>query len=98
VAAGEVIPIGTFSVGWLGVPLIMNGRATGVLVVQSYTVGVGYTVRDQELLTFVALHVATALQRRQAQESLRAAYTELQGRIEELRRTQAELIENEKMA
>jgi signal transduction histidine kinase len=98
VKSGEVVPIGTFSVGWLGVPLIMNGRTAGVLVVQSYTEGVGYTVRDQELLTFVALHVATALQRRQAQESLRAAYTELQGRIEELRRTQAELIENEKMA
>ncbi|HEV2607123.1 MAG TPA: HAMP domain-containing sensor histidine kinase, partial [Xanthomonadaceae bacterium] len=66
--------------------------------VQSYTEGIGYTERDQELLTFVAQNIATALQRRQAQESLKAAYAELQGRIEELRRTQAELIENEKMA
>jgi len=98
VAAGAVESIGTTAVGWLGVPLIMNDRVAGVLVVQSYTPGIGYSARDQELLSFVALHVATALQRRQVQESLKAAYQELQGRIEELRRTQAELIENEKMA
>lgn len=98
IADGAVEPIGTLSVGWLGVPLIMNERVAGVLVVQSYTAGIGYTGRDQELLSFVALHVATALQRRQVQESLKVAYAELQVRIEELRRTQAELIENEKMA
>jgi len=98
VAAGAIESIGTTAVGWLGVPLIMNDRSAGVLVVQSYTPGIGYSARDQELLSFVALHVATALQRRQVQESLKAAYQELQRRIEELRRTQVELIENEKMA
>ena len=98
VVADEVVPIGTLAVGWLGVPLILGERVAGVLVVQSYTEGVGYTARDQELLTFVSMHIATALQRRQAQESLKDAYAELQGRIEELRRTQGELIENEKMA
>jgi signal transduction histidine kinase len=98
VAAGAVESIGTTAVAWLGVPLITSDRVAGVLVVQSYTAGIGFTMRDQELLSFVALHVATALQRRQTQESLRVAYSELQVRIEELRRTQAELIENEKMA
>ena len=97
-AAGEVAAIGTLAVGWLAVPLVMNERVAGVLVVQSYTEGISYTERDQELLMFVAQNIATALQRRQAQESLKAAYGELQGRIEELRRTQEELIENEKMA
>ncbi len=97
-ATGEVAAVGSPAVGWLGVPLAMNERVVGVLVVQSYTEGIGYTARDQELLTFVSLHIATALQRRQAQESLKAAYAEVQGRIEELRRTQAELIDNEKMA
>jgi len=89
VAAGAIESIGTTAEAWLGVPLIMNERVAGVLVVQSYTTGIGYTARDQELLSFVALHVATALQRRQAQESLKVAYRELQGRIDELRRTQA---------
>lgn len=97
-AAGEVTLIGTLSFGWLGVPLVMNGRVVGALVVQSYSEGVGYSARDEELLNFVALHVATALQRWQAQESLKLAYSELQSRIEELSRTQSELIENEKMA
>ncbi|MGE5625676.1 MAG: two-component regulator propeller domain-containing protein [Bacillota bacterium] len=96
--AGEVQRIGTPSVCWLGVPLVLGERIAGVLVVQSYTPGVVYTALDQELLTFVSRHIATALMRRQAQESLKAAYTELQGRMEELRRTQSELIENEKMA
>ena len=98
IASGDVVGIGSMSVGWLGVPLVMNERVAGVLVVQSYTEGIGYTPRDQELLTFVSMHIATALQRRQAQESLKDAYAELQVRIEELRRTQGELIENEKMA
>ena len=98
IATGEVTLIGTASFGWLGVPLVMNARVVGALVVQSYSEGVGYSARDEELLNFVALHVATALQRRQVQESLKQAYTELQSRIEELNRTQSELIENEKMA
>jgi signal transduction histidine kinase len=98
VAAGEVEQIGTPSVCWLGVPLEMAERVAGVLVVQSYTPGIVYSTRDQELLTFVSLHIATALQRLQAQESLKLAYAELQSRIDELRRTQTELIENEKMA
>jgi signal transduction histidine kinase len=98
VASGAVMPIGTLSVAWLGVPLVLNERVAGVLVVQSYTKGIGYTARDQELLMFVSMHIATALQRRQAQESIKTAYIELQSGIEELRRTQAELIENEKMA
>ncbi|HTD28095.1 MAG TPA: ATP-binding protein, partial [Xanthomonadaceae bacterium] len=98
VAAGEVEHIGTASVCWLGVPLVLNERVAGVLVVQSYTDGIVYSARDQELLTFVSLHIANALQRRQAQESLKLAYAELQVRIDELRRTQSELIENEKMA
>lgn len=98
VAAGEVARAGTPSACWLGVPLALNDRIAGVLVVQSYTPSVVYSLRDQELLTFVSLHLATALQRRQAQESLQLAYADLQRHMEELRRTQSELIENEKMA
>jgi signal transduction histidine kinase len=97
-ASGEVDAVGTPAVSWLGVPLIMGDRVAGALVVQSYTEGIGYTARDQELLEFVAQNIATTLQRRQAADALKAAYAELQTHVEELRRTQAELIENEKMA
>jgi signal transduction histidine kinase len=98
VAAGEMQTSGSQSVCWLGVPMLQLDQAIGAIVVQSYTPGVGYNLRDQELLTFVAIHIATALQRRRAQESLKLAYAELEGHVEELRRTQTELIEIEKMA
>lgn len=64
IQAGEVERTGTPSVCWLGVPLLFGDRIAGVLVVQSYTPGVVYSTRDQQLLTFVSLHIATALQRR----------------------------------
>ncbi|MFA6984834.1 MAG: EAL domain-containing protein [Arenimonas sp.] len=81
-AKGEVISFGTKSVCWLGVPLMINGRARGLITVQSYTPDYLYTPRDEELLSFVSLHIANALQRRQADESLRLAYAELEQRVE----------------
>jgi len=77
VATGEVESIGTPSCCWLGVPLVRGARSLGALVVQSYTEGIGYTHSDQELLTFVSLHVAGALERKHAQDSLREANVEL---------------------
>lgn len=98
VAAGEIRMVGSPSVAWLGVPLVMEGQVAGVLAVQSYSEDILYGPRDQELLAFVAQNIATALHRRQVAESLRSAYAQLQTQLEELRRAQAELIENEKMA
>ena len=49
---------------------------------QSYTPDYLYTPRDEELLSFVSFHIANALQRRQADESLRLAYAELEQRVE----------------
>ncbi len=68
---------------WLGVPLICEERTVGVLAVQSYTDDTRFTQADQELLTFVAYHIANGLERKLTQESLRHAYTELEGRVEE---------------
>jgi C4-dicarboxylate-specific signal transduction histidine kinase len=97
-AAGEMQTLGSPSVCWLGVPLMQHDVAFGAIVVQSYSQQVIYTTRDQELLTFVAFHIAAALQRRRAQDSLKVAYAELERRVEELHRAQNELIEIEKMA
>jgi signal transduction histidine kinase len=98
VAAGEMQTVGSRCVCWLGVPLLQQDSAVGAIVVQSYSTQVIYTPKDQELLTFVAYHIATALQRRRAQESLKLANRELEARVADLHRTQAELIETEKMA
>ncbi|WP_374473346.1 EAL domain-containing protein [Arenimonas sp.] len=81
VAEGKVQSFGTPSVCWLGVPLQIEGRVAGVIAVQSYTPDYLYTKRDQELLSFVSFHIAQALERRQAHESLREAYAELEQRV-----------------
>jgi diguanylate cyclase (GGDEF)-like protein len=81
VAGGTVQSFGTPSVCWLGVPLALDGRTVGVIAVQSYTPDHLYTHRDQELLSFVSFHIAQALGRRRANESLREAYGELERRV-----------------
>lgn len=78
---GEVHSFGTRSMYWLGVPLICDERTVGVIAVQSYSADVPFTERDQELLTFVAYHIANGLERKRAQESLRLAYADLERRV-----------------
>jgi diguanylate cyclase (GGDEF)-like protein/PAS domain S-box-containing protein len=70
---GEVELVGAASVDWLGVPLKRGDRAFGVIVVQSYEESSRYSATDLEILTFVAQHVATALDRKRAADALRAS-------------------------
>ncbi len=98
IAAGEIVQVGAPARTWLGVPLEMDGAVVGMLAVQSYTEEIGYGLAEQKLLAFVAQNIAIALQRRQAAESLHNAYAQLRDQLEELKRTQSDLIENEKMA
>ena len=81
VSEGTVQSFGTPAVCWLGVPLEIEGKVAGVIAVQSYTPDYVYSKRDQELLSFVSFHIAQALERRQAHESLRQAYAELEQRV-----------------
>jgi diguanylate cyclase (GGDEF)-like protein len=84
---GEVESLGAQAQIWLGVPLTCASTTVGVLAVQSYDDARGYQTRDQELLTFVSYHVANALERKRATDSLRLAYAELERRVEQ--RTEA---------
>ncbi|HTD29393.1 MAG TPA: EAL domain-containing protein, partial [Xanthomonadaceae bacterium] len=74
---------GTPSVCWLGVPLMRDERTVGVIAVQSYSHDILFSERDQELLTFVSFHIASGLLRKRAQDNLKAAYAELERRVEE---------------
>lgn len=56
---------------WLGVPMQMQGRVRGVLVVQGYEPDVHYSEDDADILGFVANHVGAALERQQALEEMR---------------------------
>ncbi|MFF7709136.1 EAL domain-containing protein [Pseudomonas sp. NPDC007930] len=71
------------SQSWLGIPLFDENRVRGVLVVQSYSPSVRYSLRDQELLTFVSRHIDTALSRRSAAEAIHLANLRLEARVQD---------------
>jgi PAS domain S-box-containing protein len=62
---------------WLGVPLVADGHALGVVAVQSYTRDVQYTAEDKDLLAFVGRHIGVALSRARAIEETRQRNAEL---------------------
>ncbi|WP_411878796.1 ATP-binding protein [Polaromonas sp. YR568] len=56
---------------WLGVPMHIRGAIGGVLAVQGYEPGVAYSDSDADILSFVANHVSSAIERYQALDDLR---------------------------
>ncbi|HET9048460.1 MAG TPA: EAL domain-containing protein [Chiayiivirga sp.] len=82
-ACGELHSIGVLSVTWLGVPLIYDDRAVGVMATQSYDDSHHFDQRDQDILIFVSYHIANALQRKQQADSLREANIHLERRVSE---------------
>ncbi|MDR7136234.1 diguanylate cyclase (GGDEF)-like protein [Lysobacter niastensis] len=95
-AQGLLRSRGSLAHCWLGVPLFRNEAVVGVIAVQSYSAAISFSLRDQELLTFVAHHISIGLARKQAQDRLLAAHTELEQRVtsrtRELAETNAELL------
>ena len=77
VQRGEVISVGVPSAIWLGVPLIIEGKTIGVMVVQHYTDPNAYTEREQHMLEYVSTQVATAITRKQAVKALETSEAEL---------------------
>jgi PAS domain S-box-containing protein len=76
ITAGEVELIGVAPVDWMGVPLRAGDRRIGVLAVQSFAEGVHYTERQLGLLEFVSAQVGMAIERKRAEEALRASEAE----------------------
>jgi diguanylate cyclase (GGDEF)-like protein len=67
---GPVADFGPDCVDWLGVPLLRGNQVVGGIVVQSYTDDARFAEEDRTLLTYVAQHIQTALERRMAHEEL----------------------------
>lgn len=65
------IAAGTPSAVWLGVPLLVRGRSLGVMAVQDYTNEKAYGEEEKQILMFVAGQVASAIQRKRAEQALR---------------------------
>ncbi|HRQ65741.1 MAG TPA: EAL domain-containing protein [Xanthomonadaceae bacterium] len=91
-AQGVLNAQGPTSLFWLGAPLLCDGKALGVVAVQSYSDDIRYTERDMELLVFVSYQIASSLERRRAAESLRVANAELELRVAERTRELREQI------
>ena len=74
---GEVVLLGAPSSIWLGVPLNIQGRTIGAMVVQHYSDPSAYGLREQQMLEFVSAQVAVALERKKAQVELASSEGEL---------------------
>jgi len=70
VQRGEVEPLLSPSVDWLGAPLLADGRAIGVIALQTYTDDVRLGAGDRDLLVYVSEQVASAIEARRAQDRL----------------------------
>jgi GAF domain-containing protein/CheY-like chemotaxis protein len=75
--AGEINALGALASDFLATPLITQGRAIGVLAVQSYRDEISYTAADERVLAFVGQHIATALERTRNAASIRQRNAEL---------------------
>lgn len=96
----------------IGAPMIYQERLLGAIILQSYDPAISYDDDDLVLLTFVAEHIAAALARKQSDDSLRQAHSdlavsnaamrdknsELQQTLEHLKLAQDELVRKEKLA
>jgi PAS domain S-box-containing protein len=68
--AGAATVIGVDSPIWLGVPLIIDNKTIGAMVVQHYTDPNAYTPADLQLLEFVSSEVARSIDRKRAADDL----------------------------
>ncbi len=81
---GVLEPAGTRSIDWLGVPLKIETKTIGAMVVQTYTAGIRYSQRDLDILKFVSTQVALSIERKQSAENLRAAEARYRSLVEQL--------------
>lgn len=84
IESGEVELRGTPARSWLGVPLRTPAEKIGVLTVRDYDHDNAYTQRDIEFLMSIGGHIALAIERKRAEETLRENEARLRVLIEQL--------------
>ncbi len=73
--AGEVELIGAPAAIWLGVPLKLQGKTIGVIVVQDYEDEKAYGDEEMQILTFVSEQIAQVIERKRNSDAVKK-YTE----------------------
>lgn len=71
ISKGEIEVVGTLPVDWFGIPLRVGDETLGVLAVQSYSESIRFGEAEREVLTFVSKNIASALNRKRAEDALR---------------------------
>ncbi|EIL98481.1 bifunctional diguanylate cyclase/phosphodiesterase [Rhodanobacter thiooxydans] len=84
--SNRLVPLGPSCEHWLGAPLLRAGRVVGGIVMQSYRADTHYSRHDLELLNYVAQHVQTALERREAHLELGRRVTDRTAALREANR------------
>lgn len=74
---GEVELIGEPQAIWLGIPLRLNDKIIGVMVVQDYNDEFAYGENEMQLLTFVSEQISQAITRRKNSEAIKKYAEEL---------------------
>ena len=68
---GEVEVVGAPSAIWLGVPLIVDKKTNGVMVVQHYSDPKAYGPRELRMLEYVSSQVAKSIEHKRTEDALR---------------------------
>lgn len=70
---GTIDLIGSLPEVWMGVPLQVDGKATGAFVIQNYHDKNAYSARDLDMLEFISNQISFSIQRKKALQDLKAA-------------------------
>jgi PAS domain S-box-containing protein/putative nucleotidyltransferase with HDIG domain len=62
--------LGAPSLDWIGIPLKVGNEIIGVMGAQTYSPGIRYQKRDEQILTFVSNQIAMAIDRKQREQDL----------------------------
>ena len=68
---------------WLGSPLTIDGKISGVIAVQSYGKAAQYSLKDLEILRFVSHQIAIAVERKRSSDGMKAYNQQLEEKVKE---------------
>ncbi len=80
----QIVQSGKRAVDWLGVPLQTQAGTIGVMAVQTYTPHVRLTLEHRDILMYASRQIATAIERKRADEALRLAEAQFRAVVQNM--------------